>query len=291
MFFCYLHDIFSSRVFIPFTVLLLAQSGASLEPARVYPGYALVWADEFNGADARPDPANWAFERGFVRNQELQWYQPDNARVERGLLTIEGRRERIPNPAYAAGSTDWKRSREAADYSSASLLTRGLHAWQYGRFEMRARIDTRAGLWPAFWTLGASGGWPRGGEVDVMEYYRGTLLANVAWGSPAPGRAVWADTHTPLSSFGAPDWSKQFHLWRMDWDEGHIRLSVDEQLLNDVDLNRTINQDGTNTNPLRQPHYLIVNLAIGGTQGGDPASTTFPARYEIDYVRVYQKKP
>ena len=258
---------------------LLAQAPGPAAPA-------LVWADEF-AVDGQPDPANWTFERGFVRNEELQWYQPENARVANGLLVIEARRERTPNPDYQPGAADWRRSREFATYTSASVTTRGLHAWQYGRFEMRARIDTRAGLWPAFWTLGVSGRWPRNGEVDIMEYYRGTLLANIAW-LGAGGRAFFDDIHKPLASFGDPDWSKKFHVWRMDWDERAIRLSVDDQLLNDADLANTINQDGTNINPLRQPHYIILNLAIGGTQGGDPAGTEFPARFEIDYVRVYR---
>jgi len=166
-------------------------------------------------------------------------------------------------------------------------MTRGLHAWQYGRFEMRARIDTRPGLWLAFWTLGVNGGWPRNGEVDIMEYYRGDLLANAAWGAAERGRAVWDDIRKPIASFGVPGWSKQFHIWRMDWDQDFIKLYVDGQLLNDVDLSKTVNGDGTNVNPFRQPHYLLVNLAIGG-QGGDPSATEFPARYEVDYIRVYQ---
>ena len=154
---------------------------------------------------------------------------------------------------------------------------------------MRARIDTRPGMWPAFWSLGSSGGWPRNGEVDIMEYYRGNLLANAAWGSAQRGQAVWDDTRKPLASFGDPDWSARFHIWRMDWDENLIQLYVDGQLLNGVDLGKTINQDGTNFNPFRQPHYLIINLAIGG-QGGDPSATEFPAQFAIDYIRVYQKK-
>ena len=251
--------------------------------------YLLVWADEFD-RDGRPDPRNWTYEHGFVRNQELQWYQPDNARVEHGLLVIEGAREHRPNPTYQAGTADWKRGREFVDYTSASLTTRGLHSWQYGRFEMRARIDTRPGLWPAFWTLGVSGGWPRNGEVDVMEYYHGLLLANVAWGAADPAKAIWADTRTSLTTFADREWSSHFHVWRMDWDEETIQIFVDDALLNRVDLTKTINQDGTNVNPFHQPHYLIVNLAIGGTQGGDPSQTLFPARYEIDYIRVYQKR-
>ena len=259
--------------------------GSSRPPE--YPGLALVWADEFNGT-GDVDPSKWTYERGFVRNRELQWYQPRNARQADGLLIIEARRERIANPDFDARSSDWRRNREFAEYTSASLLTRGLHSWRYGRFEMRGRIDTRPGLWPAFWTLGVTGSWPHNGEIDIMEYYRGLLLANVAWGGSKPFEAIWADSRTPIDSFKQAGWAGAFHVWRMDWDERAIELSVDGTRLNRVDLTRTVNRDGSGTNPLHQPHYLLLNLAIGGTQGGDPAKTSFPARFEVDYVRVYQ---
>lgn len=250
--------------------------------------WKLVWSDEFT-ADGPPDPKNWIFEKGFVRNHELQWYQPDNARCENGMLIIEGRREQRPNPTYQAGSTNWKSSRPTIDYTAASLKTAGLHSWQYGRFEIRGRIDIRSGLWPAFWTLGVAGNWPSNGEIDIMEYYRGDLLANVAWGTAQRNKAVWRTTKKPVSSFIDPNWAQQFHVWRMDWDETAIRLYVDDQLLNEVLLSETINQDGTGINPFRQPHYILINLAIGGDNGGDPANTPFPNRYEVDYVRVYQR--
>ena len=255
-----------------------------------YPGYALRWADEFN-REGDPDPKNWGYERGLVRNRELQWYRPENARVAGGLLIIEARRERVANPSFETGSSDWKRNREFAEYTSSSLLTRDLHSWRYGRFEMRGRIDTRPGMWPAFWTLGVTGPWPHGGEIDIMEYYRGVLLANVAWGSAKPFQAIWADTRKPMESFKDPGWTDTFHVWRMDWDERAIVLSVDGLRLNEVELTRTVNQDGTGRNPFHQPHYLLLNLAIGGTQGGDPSQTSFPARFEVDYVRVYQRTP
>jgi beta-glucanase (GH16 family) len=269
------------------SAFLLAQTTPAPVPAKPPAGYTLVWSDEFN-SDGRPDPQNWTYEAGFVRNQELQWYQPDNARVEHGNLVIEARREQKPNPNYQAGSQDWRRGREVAEYTSSSLMTRGLHAWQYGYFEMRARIDTRAGLWPAWWTLGTFGSWPANGEIDIMEYYRGMLLANAAWAGPSRGRTIWDDVRKPVTSFGDADWSSKFHVWRMLWTAQAIRISVDDQWLNDVDLEQTTNQDGSGVNPLRQHHYMLVNLAIGGTSGGDPATTTFPARYEIDYIRVYQ---
>jgi len=262
--------------------------GAVSKPDPPSAGWKLVWADEFN-KDGRPDPKNWGYEAGFVRNRELQWYQPDNARCEKGLLIIEGRRERKRNPNYAAGSPDWRAGREYADYTSASLITRGQHTWRYGRFEMKGRIDVRPGLWPAFWTLGSEGQWPSNGEIDIMEYYRGTLLANVAWGSERPRVPVWDTVKKPITEFSDPEWAKKFHTWRMDWDEMAIKLYVDDILMNTTELKDTFNKDAEGKNPFHQPHYLLLNLAIGGTSGGDPSTTDFPARFEVDYVRVYQK--
>ncbi len=265
-------------------------SGASLENRDMSSTkYELVWSDEFN-KDGTPDPNNWTYERGFVRNEELQWYQPDNARCENGLLIIEGRRERKENPYYDPNSNSWRRNRQFVEYTSASLTTRRLHSWMYGRFEMWGRIDTRDGLWPAFWTLGIRGRWPSNGEIDIMEYYQGMLLANAAWASDKTWEPVWDDTRKPITDFNDPNWSAKFHIWRMDWDANSIELYVDDILLNTVDLTRTFNKDSEAKNPFRQPHYIILNLAIGGTRGGDPSSTDFPAKFEIDYVRVYKRK-
>lgn len=255
-------------------------------------GMKLVWNDEFNN-QGKPDPTNWIFEKGLVRNQELQWYQPDNANCANGLLTIEGRKEKVKNPDFIAGSTNWETSREYADYSSSSIQTRGLRQWQFGRFEIRARIDTASGAWPAIWTLGISKEWPANGEIDIMEFYRikgiPTILANFAWGTGNRWVAKWDDLKKPLSDFTAtdPDWTKKFHVWRMDWNNDSINLFLDNQLLNTTLLSQTLNPDGFN--PFLQPHYLLLNLALG-RNGGDPSKSRFPIKYEIDYVRVYQKE-
>ena len=249
-------------------------------------GYKLVWSDEFD-VDGRPSTANWKYEQGFVRNEEDQWYQPDNATVSGGVLVIEARREQKANPNYMAGSTDWKRSRQYAEYTSSSLITSGLHSWQFGRFEMRGRIDTRSGMWPAWWTLGVSGEWPSNGEIDIMEFYRGNVLANVACGTSTRYQAKWDSVSKPVSSFNDPQWSSKFHVWRMDWDDTKIDLYLDDVLMNTTNLADMLNPNGMS--PFRQADYMILNLAIGGQNGGDPTNTTFPARFEVDYVRVFQK--
>jgi beta-glucanase (GH16 family) len=251
--------------------------------------YKLVWSDEFNHGD-RLNGADWNYESGFVRNEEDQWYQPANAYLRDGKLVIEARRERVVNPDYKAGDKEWRRARQYAEYTSASVTTQGKHAWKYGRFEMRARFNTASGNWPAFWTLGAEGEWPSNGEIDIMEYYRGDLLANVAWGSSKRWQAIWSTTKRPISSLAksAKDWESSFHTWRMDWDESSIALYADGKLLNRVSLSSAVNKDGTC--PFKRPHYIILNLAIGGQNGGDPSQSMFPSRFEIDWVRVYQKE-
>lgn len=251
-------------------------------------GYTLVWSDEFN-TDGTPNPKNWTYETGFVRNNEAQWYQPENAWCEDGHLIIEARREETENPNFEPNSRNWNRNRQFAQYTSACLITKGLHSWQYGRFEMCGKIDTRDGMWPAFWTLGSARRWPGCGEIDIMEYYNGILLANACWAGSKRWQAKWDNLKKPITDFPA-DWSDIFHVWRMDWNEDWIKLYVDDELLNEIDLSKTINQDEEKANPFHEPHYILLNLAIGGTRGGDPSKTEFPARFEVDYVRIYQKK-
>lgn len=259
------------------------------QPSPKKDTYQLVWSEEFN-KDGAPYSTIWQYEKGFVRNHELQWYQPQNAYCKNGKLIIEARKVHQANPLYNPQGNDWRTNRQYIDYTSASLNTRQSKAWLYGRMVMRARIDTAAGLWPAFWTLGVAGQWPSNGEIDIMEYYRGKLLANIACGTNTAYKAKWYSTSTAIEDFKDKNWSKKFHIWRMDWDSTAISLFVDDRLLNRVQLKDLFNQDGTGINPFKQPHYILVNLALGGDNGGDPDSTTFPRRYEIDYIRVYQQK-
>lgn len=252
-------------------------------------GYTLVWADEFN-KDGGPDTTAWRYEKGFVRNEEAQWYSDENAFCKDGVLVIEAKKEAKPNPRYEAGSRDWRRSRKNIEYTSSSINTGGKHSWRYGRFLMRGRIDVSSGLWPAWWTLGVAGRWPANGEIDIMEYYKGRLLANIACGTATPNKAQWFSNTFPVDSMGGKSWASRFHVWRMDWDEEAIALYVDDVLLNKTPLEKLVNKDGSGVNPFTQPHYMLLDLAMGGANGGDIGDTTFPNRFEVDYVRVYQKQ-
>lgn len=245
-------------------------------------GYSkLAWHDEFD-VDGAPNSANWGYETGFVRNNELQWYQSKNAAVSAGLLVITGKRERLTNPNYSAGSSDWKKSRQYAEYTSASLSTSGKQTWKFGRFEMCGKIPIGSGMWPAWWALGVSGEWPSNGEIDMMEFYKGKILANVACGTSERWTAKWDSSTRSVDS----SWAAAYHLWRMDWDDQKIDLYVDDSLMNSVPLSTMLNPDGKS--PFLQNAYMIVNLAIGGDNGGDPAGTSFPQEYLIDYLRVFQ---
>lgn len=259
--------------------------------------WKLVWSDEFD-VDGKPNEKVWSYEQGFTRNNEAQWYQSDNAECRDGLLIIEGRQERVKNPNYDPDSRDWRKSRKHARYTSSSITTQGTKQFMYGRFEIRARIPVGPGAWPAFWTLGTSMEWPSCGEIDVMEFYRKqgnpVILANVAWGTNRRWVAHWDSQAVPLKKFldNDPDWTSKFHVWRMDWDKDFIRLYVDNELINETDLSKVVNGQASEqkTHPFRQPHYILLNLALGGDNGGYIDDSSFPMRYEIDYIRVYQKE-
>jgi beta-glucanase (GH16 family) len=256
-------------------------------------GMTLVWHDEFN-VDGKPDPANWKYETGFVRNEELQWYQSDNVNCKDGLLVIDGKRQSVVNPNYVQGSADWKKNRPTAEYTSGSIYTQKLQEFQYGRFEIRARIDTTQGSWPAIWAKGATGSWPFCGEIDIMEFYRRqgvpVLLANLAWGSATNASGKWNTKRIPLSHFTDVDndWQRKFHVWSMEWTTDSIRLFLDDELLNSQRLSDAVNPAGYSpATPFQQKHYFLLNLAIG-SNGGDPNVEAFPIRFEVDYFRVYQ---
>jgi sialidase-1 len=255
------------------------------------PGMKLVWNDEFD-KDGPPDLDKWNPELGFIRNRDsaYQIYQLPNARVENGLLIIEARREHALNPFYKEGSEDWRYNRKSADYTSASFNTRGKASWLYGRFEIRCKIDTRISSWPAFWTVGEKGPWPHGGEIDILEFMNQEFVGNFWWGGPKMYETRTNTRLVPLKKLLAadPEWPNKFHTWAMDWDANKITLYLDGKVFHTHDVSKSVNADGTGRNPFREPQIIILNQAIGH---GDPKKTEFPMRFEVDYVRVFQRPP
>ncbi|MCF0194689.1 MAG: glycoside hydrolase family 16 protein [Bacteroidaceae bacterium] len=271
---------------------------AATEDVDTIAGYRLVWHDEFETEGSYG--AHWKPEEGFVRNKELQWYQGENARVKDGCLVIAGRKETVANPNYKEDGKDWKTNRKEAHYTSASLTTSESFTFKYGRVLVRAKMPSVWGSWPAIWLKGNMWEWPYKGEIDMMEYYPSKgepcLHANACWGGKERFASVWDSEAVPISHFSErdPEWAHKFHVWRMDWDKAWIRLYVDDELLNEIDLSKTFNQgyDGNYENPFSNDIdgfgvHLLLNLAIGST-GGTPADDAFPIHYLVDYVRVYQ---
>lgn len=279
------------RLFFYFFLQMVLLSGEKVNekiPLLQEKRFKLIWSDEFN-TDGSPDSIKWKYESGFARNEEAQWYQKENAVCEGGYLVITGKKEHKPNPNYVPGSNNWKTKREFIDYTSASVVMQRQQAFQYGKVEVRAKIDAQTGLWPAIWTLGTSGKWPANGEVDIMEYYNDGILANYAYEDATPHKAIWDGFSKTVESFGGAAWANRFHVWVMEWDEKSMSIKIDSVVLNTIDLNETFNKtDGKN--PFRQPHYLLLNLAMGGTKGGSLANTVLPSKYMIDYVKIYQQQ-
>ena len=241
--------------------------------------WKLVWSDEF-AKDGRPDPAKWGYEQGFVRNHEAQFYtrdEPQNARVENGRLILEARKV---EPADRPGGASSRRA--SARYTSASLTTQGKAAWSHGRIEVKAKLPTGKGTWPAIWLLGTNVdqvGWPRCGEIDVME--------NVGFDPDL----IHANIHAYKTDRGAhitvPKPYADFHVYGVEWDSKKMDFSVDGKTY------FTYKHDATGKAawPYDKPQYLILNIAIGGGWGGQKGidDAIFPQRMEVDYVRVYQK--
>jgi len=238
--------------------------------------FKLVWSDEFNGTGA-PDPAKWDYELGYIRNNELQYYtkSTNNARQHKGNLEITVRKEQIK------GTKEGKA--ETFDYSSGSVITLNKADWTYGKIEGRFKMPVGQGLWACFWTLGSNItqiGWPKCGEIDIFEHINSETLIH--------GTAHWADESSKHTSKGGN--SKEFdvtkwHNYSIVWTPASIKWYVDEVQFHEVSI-----LDGVNsTQEFHKPHYILINLPIGGSWPGPPdATTVLPATLYCDYVRVYE---
>ena len=251
------------------TVKAKSSTGKTISAATnvtILVALSLIWSDEFNTAGA-PDASKWGYDigAGGWGNSELQYYtnRTDNVLVSNGTLKIIAKKE-----AYSGSS-----------YTSARLLSKGKFSFQYGKVEISAKLPGGIGTWPAIWMLGdnfTTAGWPTCGEIDIMEqkgrdmnriYNTLHYLGNS--GGSAIGTSYLIDNVT-----------SGFHKYGLIWTSARLQFLVD-----DVVRYTFVN---ANNLPFNQKFFLILNMAMGGTFGGNIDAAFNSALMEVDYVRVYQ---
>lgn len=228
----------------------------------------LVWDEEFD-VDGAPDAAVWSYDLGTGSNgwgnAEEQYYtdRSDNVKVENGNLIITAKAE----------------SFEGEEYTSARIKSQDAFDFTYGRVEINAKLPEGGGTWPALWMLGSNFtdvGWPECGEIDIMEH-RGNVQNEIKGTLHFPGNfagnAIGGDT---VNSTASTD----FHLYSVEWTETQILFAVDNQIYFTFTNNESL--------PFNNDFFLILNVAMGGTFGGDIDPSFTESSMEVDYIRVYQ---
>jgi beta-glucanase (GH16 family) len=262
----------------------LAIFAAACGPVFGAEQWKLVWADEFDQPNgSAPNPTNWVYDLGGDGwgNNELQSYTDRrvNSRIENGQLIIE-----------ALGEKFTGKDRKPRDYTSARLKTLGKQSWAYGRIEARMKLPRGQGMWPAFWMMGADIhklGWPTAGEIDIMEnigkepgIVHGTIHGPGYSGSGGIG-----------GSYTLPDGeaiADDFHVFAIEWHTNKITWFLDDHAYFTVTPEKL---PAGKKWVYDHPHFILLNLAVGGHWPGNPNSTTqFPQRLAVDYVRVYERK-
>jgi beta-glucanase (GH16 family) len=267
------------------------QDGAANAPA----GWTLAWSDEFDGPDGSDvDAAKWTHDVGNNGstgwgwgNGELEYYTPgtENAVVRGGMLLVTA--------ATVAGTptTGCWYGGGSCRYTSARINTRDTFSQAYGRFEARIQIPRGAGLWPAFWLLGADvgqAGWPQCGEIDIMENAGGTAQTNHgSLHAPGSGGSNAATLTAAYTMPGGATLADGFHTYAIDWTPEGIWFYVDDQLY-ETQTPRTTTEQAASW-VFDHPFFVILNLAVGGTLPGDPTGTTFPQVMKVDWVRIYRQ--
>jgi len=253
----------------------LSTDNAGYSTPSSYPGYTLVWKDEFSGSGL--DLTSWNQETGNGAggwgNNELEYYtiSTKNTFVSNGNLVIEARKESI----------------QGFNYSSGRMTTQNKKAFKFGRIDIRAKLPVGKGIWPALWMLGANistVGWPACGEIDIMELigtYPGRSHGTMHW-KPVSGTNTSKGAEYNLAS---GNFSQQFHVFSILWVQDAIKWYIDDQLF----LTTTSADVGAANYPFNSDHFLIFNVAVGGNWPGSPdTNTVFPQRMFVDYVRVFQ---
>jgi beta-glucanase (GH16 family) len=235
----------------------------------------LVWEDKFNGSSVNPE--DWTFETGAGGwgNNELQNYTSgENAEIVNGKLIITARKV---NDEKQPGS-----------YTSSRIITMNKKEFRYGRMEIRAKLPSGKGIWPAIWMLGSnfkSAGWPACGEIDIMEYVgyepntvHSTLHTPSSYGNSVNGVTVSLESC-----------EEEFHNYGIIWTEKYISFYIDTP--GNITYTYAPANKNSNTWPFDQPFFFILNIAVGGTWGGAQGidNAIFPQTMEVDYVKVYQE--
>ena len=236
-----------------------------------YRGMSLVWRDEFEGHNL--NPSDWKHETGGSGwgNNELQYYQEKNTAVHNGYLIITAEKENVGGK----------------NYTSSRIITQGKKEFQYGRVDIRALLPKGQGIWPALWMLGANAttvGWPACGEIDIMEMIGGPGKDNTVHGT-----AHWdnAGSHASYGGKLSLDHPKiladEFHVFSILWTPTAITWYLDDVQYEVIDTTPA------DLSELQNKFYFIFNVAVGGNWPGNPdATTTFPQRMIVDYVRIFQ---
>lgn len=258
------------------TATLVIPAGGFTSPAS-YPGYNLVWADEFDGPTL--NTSDWTFEMGDGcpdlcgwGNNELQYYRDDNTSIVNGHLVITAKRQNYAN----------------RDYTSSRLITKGKRQFKFGRIDIRAALPEGQGLWPALWMLGTNidaVGWPACGEIDIMELagnLPNRVLGTVHFKNDQ-GQHQYITQSKYLS--GNANFQDEFHVFSINWENNLIEFLVDGEVYYTV---TPANVNGPY--PFNKNFFFIFNVAVGGNFPGNPDnSTPFPQHMIVDYVRVFQK--
>ncbi|MDR1524012.1 MAG: glycoside hydrolase family 16 protein [Tannerella sp.] len=266
--------LFSSRQIHRMTPLLILLLLSVSIPVRCQENPAeekvLIWSDEFD-YEGLPDNTKWSYEEGFVRNKEPQYYTKNtakNAFVKDGVLKITAHREKYQN----------------AEYTSASINTKGKFEFTGGRVEVKAKLPKGKGVWPAIWTLGVNinkVGWPVCGEIDIMEYWGAnphSIHANVHTGDYNHTKGSGRGGHIVFEN----PW-EDFHVFAVEWYENRLDFYFDKELY------YSCKKEGKGVGewPFESAQYLLINLALTSGEGNIDHSI-LPAEYIIDYVRIYR---
>lgn len=247
-----------------------------LESPETYPGYQLVWADEFKGEVL--DTSNWTYEIGTGSNgwgnNERQYYKENNTFIhDNEYLVIEARRE------VFGGS----------QYTSSRIITSEKASFKYGRIDIRAALPKTQGLWPALWMLGDNfwdQGWPSCGEIDIMEmlgHQPNKVYGTAHWG---PNTSQRQQKGRSIFSGSEGDFNERFHVFSIIWEEDKIEWYLNDQLYNTL---TPADMNGFDY-PFNNSFFFIFNIAVGGIWPGNPDETSiFPQHMIVDYVRVFQK--